>query len=497
MKFLSSTQSIGACKADVVVIGLFEDHLVMDGELAQLDEQLHNGILEVLKQKQFKGEQNQIHNIPAHGLLPMKQLVLVGLGKQKEFAEEKLRKAIGIVTKVFKTKNILKFSVYLNNLSEEVTEHATTITEAVTLANYVFDQYKTDAKAKLPSIEEVTIIHSGSDTAVKKAMQEAEIVCAGNILTRNLINEPPIVLTPDELANRAKKMSKKYGLKCSVFDEKHMKKLGMNAALAVGSGSSHPPRFIIVEHNPRAKGKTIVLVGKGITFDSGGLGIKPGQSMQTMKCDMGGAATVLGIMQTIAQLKVPVHVVGLIAAAENMTGANAYRPDDIITAMNGKSIEIWHTDAEGRVTMADSLSYAAKYKPDMVIDFATLTGAAVVALGDTCAAIMGNDQPTMDKLKASGEIVFERLWQLPLYEEYCNMVKGEVADVKNLGGWHKKAGTITAGAFLKEFVPEGAKWVHMDIAGTAFADEDKEYWNKGGTGFGVRLMTHFLKHQKS
>jgi len=365
------------------------------------------------------------------------------------------------------------------------------VAEAVVLANYVFDTYKTKDKKK--SLESITLCHASDEGKVKQGLRDAEIISSSTNLARDLINTPAADMTPAILAQKAKDVCKKSSIKCSVFDEKQIKKLNMQALLAVGSGSSHPPRFIVMEHKGKKAKETIVLVGKGITFDSGGINIKPGQYMKDMKYDMSGSAAVIGTMQAIAKLKVPLHVVGLVAAAENMPGNDAYRPGDVIKALNGKTIEILHTDAEGRVTLADSLCYAEKFKPSVVIDVATLTGAVVFALGDVCAGVMGNNDALISKLKVAGDSTFERVWQLPLFEEFADLNKASVGDVANIGGWDGKAGAIAAGMFLKEFVPENAKWMHVDIAGKAFSDKDSAYLSKGATGFGVRLLVELLQ----
>jgi leucyl aminopeptidase len=279
----------------------------------------------------------------------------------------------------------------------------------------------------------------------------------------------------------------------SVFNEKKITHLGMGGLLGVSRGSAKPPRFIVMEYNRRqaASRGTIVLVGKGVTFDSGGISIKPSAQMAEMKMDMSGAAAVIGTMQAAARLRLPLHLVGLIPATENLPSGTALKPGDILVHYNGKTSEIDNTDAEGRLILADALSYAERFRPDLVIDLATLTGAVVVALASYATGMLGNDTPSMERLREAGERTYERVWQLPMFEEYEKLIKSEVADVKNTGG--RWGGAITAAMFLKKFIGK-YKWVHLDIAGTAIMEEPLEYIPKGASGVGVRLLTDFLKH---
>ncbi len=277
-----------------------------------------------------------------------------------------------------------------------------------------------------------------------------------------------------------------------MLDESEIQELKMGGLLGVAQGSNKPPRFIIMEYSPRVESApTVVLVGKGVTFDAGGISIKPAANMAEMKMDMSGAAAVIGTCKAVASLKLPVKLIGLVPATENLLGGSALKPGDVLTHLNGKTSEVDNTDAEGRLILADALAYADRYAPDVIIDLATLTGACVVALGHHATGMMGNDQSTMDKLRASGERTYERVWQLPLFEEYEKQIKSDIADVKNVGG--RWAGAITAALFLKHFVGS-YKWVHLDIAGTAIMEEAGEYIPKGGSGVGVRLLTDFLTH---
>ncbi|MFH1443308.1 MAG: leucyl aminopeptidase [Candidatus Micrarchaeota archaeon] len=328
---------------------------------------------------------------------------------------------------------------------------------------------------------------------IKKTVEATQRICEAANLSRDLDNEPGNVGTPAFIAKMAEEAGKKYGFKCKVLNRADIEALKMHSFLSVAKGSVQEPKFVIMEWNPRGR-ETVVLVGKGITFDSGGISLKPSKDMEKMKWDKSGACTVIGAMAAAAQLKLPQHIVALAPLTENLPSGSASKPGDVVYASNGKSIEIANTDAEGRLVLADALAYAAKYKPKAVIDFATLTGACVVALGDVCAGVMGNDEKLMEKLRKAGEKTGERVWQLPLWKEYDDKIKSDIADVKNIGMGSGDAGAITAAAFLKKFV--NYPWAHVDIAGTAWNDNEKPYGIKGATGFGVRLIIEMLREWK-
>jgi leucyl aminopeptidase len=365
------------------------------------------------------------------------------------------------------------------------------------LALYKYDKYITVKKAEAEiTLKEISFFRAAAadEKNIKKAVKAAEAIYRAVTFARDLANAPGNEVFPEVLAERAEKMAKEHKLGITVLGRKEIKELGMGGILGVSAGSEKPPRFLIVEHN---KGKenldTIVLVGKGVTFDSGGISIKPSSGMDEMKLDMSGAAAVLGAMQAIADLDLPLHVVGLTPLVENMPSGSAMRPGDILTAMNGKTIEVDNTDAEGRLILADALAYAERYKPKTVIDLATLTGACVVALAQFATGMMGTDEATMEKLKKVGEKTHERVWQLPIYDDYDKLIKSNVADVKNTGG--RWGGAITAAMFLKRFIGE-YPWVHLDIAGTAMLEEATDYEPKGGSGVGVRLLVELLRNWK-
>jgi len=314
------------------------------------------------------------------------------------------------------------------------------------------------------------------------------------LATRDLMHHPSNTPTPTFLANAAQTMARKHKITCKVLEKKDMEKLKMGSLLGVARGSHEPPKFIVMEYKGgKAKDKPVVIVGKGVTFDTGGISLKPGAGMDEMKFDMSGGAVTIGTLQAAASLKLKVNVVGLVPLTENMPGGSAIKPGDILTASNGKTIEVLNTDAEGRLILADALVYAQRYKPKALIDLATLTGAVIMALGHQAAAAVGTDSKLIQKLIASGDVTGERLWQLPLYEEFEKAIKSDIADLKNITSKGVGAGTITGAAFLKPFTGD-FPWVHLDIAGTAWTSNEKPYVPKGGSAYGVRLLIDYLKN---
>lgn len=361
--------------------------------------------------------------------------------------------------------------------------------EGMALGNYQFLKYKTGNAAKPNSLKEINI----KGACTQKQIDEQNILIDAVYQTRTLVNEPVNFLTAVQLSKEIEKMGKKAGFKTEVFNKRKIEALKMGGLIAVNLGSVDPPTFSVLEYKPaKAKNKKpLILVGKGVVYDTGGLSLKPTpNSMDYMKSDMGGAAAVTGAMYAIAKAKLPVHVIGLIPATDNRPGGNAYTPGDVITMHSGQTVEVLNTDAEGRMILADALSYAKKYKPELVIDLATLTGAAVVAVGAIGIAAMSNDEGKINSLKKAGANVHERLVELPLWDEYAELIKSDIADMKNIGG--PTAGTITAGKFLEKYTDY--PWIHLDIAGPAFLQGKDGYKTKGGTGVGVRLLFEFAKN---
>jgi len=367
------------------------------------------------------------------------------------------------------------------------------VVEGLLLGSFRFDRYKENEKES--AICKV-ILHSAQAGALEKIVQRSQKICAAVNLSRDWAHEPANIINPLTLADRASAIAKLFNLGCTVLDEKQLDAMGAGAIVAVGKGSATPSRLIILEYpgnNPPAGAKPVVLVGKALTFDTGGYSIKDTANIQTMKYDKCGGLTVIAALRAAADLKLETPVIGIIGAAENMISGEAYRPDDIIRSLSGKTIEIISTDAEGRLVLADSLTYAQqKYQARAIIDLATLTGGVVVALGRNRAGLMSNDDRLAQQLFNAGEQTSEKLWRLPLDDEYFKLIKGDDADIKNSGG--REGHAILGGMFLKQFITEGNAWAHLDIAGMADSPKDLPYCPKGGTGFGVRLLIQFLEN---
>jgi leucyl aminopeptidase len=366
--------------------------------------------------------------------------------------------------------------------------------EGISLGNYTFDKYKKERdKTRNLSV----FIHADDEKVIKSAIAKNNSVVDGIFFTKDLQNEPPSALRPFELADSVREKLTKHGMKVTVFDEKEIKKRNMGGLIAVGQGSNAKPRFIVIEYKPKNKksnGKKIALVGKGVTFDTGGYCIKPWQGMLEMKADMSGAAVVAGTMLAAAKMNLPVEILGVIPAAENMINGEAMRPGDVVKTASGKTIEVGHTDAEGRMILADALDYASKQKPDEIIDFATLTGACVVALGLGVAGLFTKNDSLADELYKAGMKTYDRLWRLPMWDDYNKDNESKIADVNNDGG--RWGGAITAAKFLENFVDKKIPWAHLDIAGPAVANDLTNYNKVFMTGFGVRLMIEYLSNIK-
>jgi len=423
------------------------------------------------------------------------RMTFIGLGEERRLSHAKLRKALQrAMTQATKNRE------YQIAIAIPVRVHGLTDAESrlfalreASLADYTFDHFKSK-KNEFDKIDGVHFIplDGEPEDELEERLQAVRRLRSSIQLARDLANRPANDLTPEGLASAAKEMAEQVGgLRVTVFGKKELQKERMGGILAVGQGSVEEPRLVILEHRPKKPKKSIVLVGKGVTFDTGGISIKPSQGMGWMKYDMCGAATVMGVMRTVAELELPLKVVGLIPTAENMPSGTAIKPGDIITLSNGKTVEVDNTDAEGRLLLADALAYADKFNPDIVLDFATLTGACVVALGHEAAGIMGNDEELIQGLRRIGETVGERVWPLPLYDEYFSYLKSEWADMKNAGS--RWGGPVTAGAFLQQFVPEKVSWAHLDIAGVGYLEKEHNGLPQGGTGFGVALVSAFLE----
>lgn len=496
MKLSFSSTAPERISVDIITTFLYQDQKLLRNYSKELAKRFGSDVLPPIQSGDFKGKEGESTLIYLKGKKDSKRLLLVGLGEKKKISLEKYRRAAGTAARGCRTLKVKSFALLLPHLEKKIVEHIVAFGEAAILSLYKYDKYlskkSSEGDTKIESIIlcsfQEAIAESGS-----KAVKIAQILADATNIARDLSNAPGNEIYPETLASTTQELAKKSGYSITILDENQIKELGMGGVIGVSQGSNRPPRFIILEYGKKSK-NTVVLVGKGVTFDSGGISLKPSANMGEMKMDKAGAAAVIGTFEAVARLKVPVHLVGLIPAVENMPSGTSIRPGDILRHLNGKTSEVDNTDAEGRLILADALAYADRYKPAALIDLATLTGSCVVALGHHAAGMMGNDNTIMKKLKAAGERTHERVWELPLFEEYEKQIKSDVADVKNVGG--RWAGVITAALFLKNFVGKH-KWVHLDIAGTAIQEEIGPYTAKGGSGFGVRLLTEFLKTWKS
>ncbi len=478
----NSTESWISLPAALFAIGLFDDYSLTDvGE--EVDRKLNGQIRHAIDLDDLKGKAGET----ALFYYNDKRVLVVGLGEKDKFDSEALRRAGGTVAKTAISKKIGTVSMEVFGGNNNAV-HSQALVEGVILGSYQFLDYKT-RNEDIFTLEEAVILN-GSEDGIRKGHIIADVVCR----IRDLENHPGNVTTPTKLAEEAKQIAEAGGMKLTVYDREEFTAMGMGGLAGVASGTEEPPKFIVLEYwGDDQDRKPVALVGKGLTFDSGGLSIKPASKMDEMKFDMCGAGVVLGVMHAVAVLKPKINIVAAIPSTENLSGAKAYKPGDILTAYNGKTIEVLNTDAEGRLILADGLSYVSKhYNPEYILDFATLTGAVITALGHVATGIMGTDPDLIERVRSASEVTGEKVWELPLWEEYCEQVKSKIADVKNVGA-PRQAGTIAGGAFLKEFVGEDIPWVHFDIAGTAWGSKEKPYTPKrGATGELIRLVLNLI-----
>lgn len=498
MQFEFSDNSLDKISSDAIIVFAFQDekreeYLPLDSFI-YLDNLLNKTLSRIAQTAGFKGGKGEMLNVFPQEKILAKWVVILGLGKKSEFTADDLRRVLGSFSMKMK-KKIASLAVSLplsKNFLLSQEECANLIAEGLILGTYRFNKYKSKEDKKEKDFS--TVILSGKiSSAEKKAIDKARLYSEATILARDLVNEQAAVATPTYLANIAMDISKKdkKHITCKILGKREAEKLGMEAFLGIARASDTEPKFIVLEYNPGKTNKDkLAIVGKGITFDSGGINVKPGEHMQDMKMDMSGAAVVLGVFSVISDIKPNFSVIGVIAATPNLISGSSLVPGDVVRAMNGKTIEVLNTDAEGRVTMADSLSYAVKEGATRIVDFATLTGACMVALGTEITGLFSNDRALAEEIKKAAFDAGEKVWELPLEKEYKEMNKSEVADVANIPN-SRYAGAITAGLFLEEFV--GNKpWAHLDIAGPAFSSKATDIGPKGGTGHGVRTVLNLL-----
>src|SRR5690242_3586186 len=482
MQLYLDTSAVDKISADALAVICFEapekGEAEPDPEIA-----LQNGWLEEIRDtKEFSGKLYEIAILHRPQRIAAKRLVVIGGGKREKFSTVEVRRAAGVLVRTLKAKGVRTIALLLPNPGEYITA----VAEGAMLGGWEASKYKSDPKKDEQQIDSFTIAAPDADPAgLRELLERGRIVAEAQNLTRDLVNEPANKLTPAGLADAASRMAAEAGLECEVLDEKAMAALGMGSLLGVAQGSSNPPFLIVLKYRPAAAQGSdhLALVGKGVTFDTGGISIKPSDGMEKMKYDMAGAAAVIGAMRALAVLKPAIPVTGYVPTVENMLNGNAQRPGDIVTSLAGKTIEVLNTDAEGRLILADAITYATRHGATHIVDAATLTGAIAIALGHYNIGAFTNNQEFLDRVLAATRAAGEKTWQLPMDEEYKDYLKSAYADLPNIGG--RYGGSITAAWFLREFA-DPTPWVHLDIASTAWLDDNKAWLAKGPTGVAVR-----------
>ncbi len=482
-------------EAQALAVAVFKDEKADDGLLKELDAASGGVVKSVIEAEEFKGKEGEmafLHLAASEANKP-RRLLLVGAGERSDSGPAQVPKFAGAAARFVRDKNV-KSVALLPRFEVDPETVAASAVEGALMGLFEIDKYRTVEKEQRVLDRLIVVVPGASQEALERGVKRGRIIGEAVNYTRDLANEPGAYMTPTIMAERAQDIAREFKLGIDVLDEARMKQEGMGSLLSVSQGSDQPGKLIVLKYTPPTPTKNdaqlLALVGKGVTFDSGGISLKPGENMELMKYDMTGGATVMGVMRAIAQLEPPIPVIGVVPCVENLPSGKATKPGDVVRAMTGKTIEIINTDAEGRLILADAIAYAKKLGATKIIDLATLTGAVSIALGDVNAAVLGTDQDLIDEIIGAGQEVGEKFWQLPLDKEYSKQIKSDIADIKNVGG--RKAGTITAAAFLKEFA-DGVSWAHLDIAGTAWADEAKPHRSKGPTGIAVRTLLNIVQ----
>lgn len=475
----------------LLVVGVYENENEFSHSKG-LDPVLYYTIKEIISNKEFKAVVGARLIIPTMDKGPMKKIMLMGLGKKEKFNNEIARIVSAKAAVKAREMEISEFSILpYSNVDEGLIE---AISEGIALSLYSFNKYKTNDKGEESKVKQVTILINDDKNKIQPIVDRTVLLVEAVNLARDLSNLPPNDCSPSQLASIAVSVGTEYGLKTRIIERYEMESMGLDGIVSVGKGSQNPPKLIILEyHGSTGDRRPYLLVGKGVTFDTGGISLKDSDKMDEMKFDKSGGCNVLAIMKAVASLKLPINVVGIIPSVENMPSSTSYRPGDIIKMYNGKTVEVLNTDAEGRLILADALAFGiASYNPKAVIDLATLTGACIIALGTNVAAVIGTNKKFIDELHKVSDRTSEKIWELPLYEEFNEQIKSSIADIKNVGG--RPGGAITAAAFLSNFT-NGIPWIHIDIAGTAWTQEgtyERSYNPRGATGFGVRTIVKLL-----
>lgn len=488
MKVQATDKTTLTWTGDTLAVGLFVGGVTVTGELAQLDEKLFGTIKELIAETDFDGKAGNHVVTRVAGDAPIRKIMLVGLGEAEDFKLDSGRVAAAAIARLAKSQRSKNLAISLPIFDNNPALTAQAMTEGVTLGLYEDRRFKSEPEETPLKLETVELLELGNQQA---AITKAEQICEGVILAKELVGAPANSVTSVTLANLAQELASDYNLEVEILEKEDCERLGMGAYLGVAQASDIPPKFIHLIYKPAGTPRRkLAIVGKGITFDSGGLNLKPaGSGIETMKMDMGGAGATFGAAKAIAQIKPDVEVHFISAATENMISGHALHPGDILTASNGKTIEVNNTDAEGRLTLADALVFTEKLGVDAIVDLATLTGACVIALGDEIGGLWSTDDLLAEQLKTASELGGEKIWQMPLEEKYFEGLKSQIADMKNVGP--RQAGSITAALFLKQYVNE-TPWAHLDIAGTAMIDKESGVNNAGATGFPVRTLVNWV-----
>ena len=502
MDIQTSTGTLADADVQALAVAVFKDEKADEGFLKELDAAAGGLVRSVLEAEELKGKEGEtvyLH-LPAGGDGPKaRRLLLVGVGERADYRPAQVSQFAGAAVRHLRARNVKTVGL-VPRLDADASAAAKAAVEGAVIGLFEPDKYRTVDKEER-AVERLVVVAPGAAGGeLRSGAERGRVVGESVNFTRDLANEPGAYMTPTIMAERAQEIANQFGLDIDVLDQPRMEQEGMGALLSVARGSDQPPKMMVLTYMPEGKAQVedgedfLALVGKGITFDTGGISIKPSENMELMKYDMTGGATVLGVMRAVAQLKPPIPVLGVVPSSENMPSGKATKPGDVVVAMTGKTIEVINTDAEGRLILADAVSYAKKLGATRVIDMATLTGAVSIALGDVNTGILGTDQELINEVIESGREVGEKFWQLPLDKEYSKQIKSDIADIKNVGG--RKAGTITAAAFIKEFA-DGISWAHLDIAGTAWGDEAKPFRSKGPTGVAVRTLLNFIERESA
>ncbi len=494
MQITVETRPVRTMETEALVSYVFEEDNPVRGRAAELDQAAGGALRKLAASGELTGKALEMTLVHYPSAAAAQRILLVGAGKREKYNPADLRKIAGAALRYLKGRKVSGF-VFLAREDDANVAAAQGITEALLVANFESEKYKTD---KTDGKEVHAVGLAGFDAAAEAGIARGRIIAEAQNFTRELVNEPSNRMTPRMLAERAAAMARESGLACEILDEKRIEELKMGALLSVAQGSVEPPRMIVITYTPpqaRRGAPVIGLVGKAVTFDTGGISIKPAEGMEKMKYDMAGGATILGVMRALAQLKPAVKVIAVVPATENMPGSRAQKPGDVQISMAGKSIEVINTDAEGRLILADGIAYAKQLGATHLVDAATLTGAIVVALANVNVGVFGSDAAFTERLLASARAAGEKMWPMPLDDDYREMIKSSIADIQNVGSG-KGGGAITAAMFLKEFADQ-TPWIHLDIAGTAWLDEAKPWAAKGASGVAVRTLVDVVMNWNS